>query len=114
MKIIGFGQQMMLDGVGRIQHEISVELADGSVHVLPTSEETVQKLISLYQGKPEKHTPRVVERPPQTFVRDDSFDTPQMDAPDEETFEDDPGEMTPAPRRSVPTFLAEDEDGSQV
>jgi len=114
MKIIGFGQQMMLEGSGRIQHEISVELADGSVHVLPTSEETVQKLISLFQAAPAKPVPpRPIQR--QAPPVQEEYEPPQMQdfGDDSESFEEDPGEMAPVLRRVRPAFL-DDEDGNQV
>jgi hypothetical protein len=116
MKIIGFGQQMMLRGAGVIQHEISVELDDGSVHIIPTDEKTVQTLIGLYSG-PSKSAGRVPvenvasEQAPSRLVYQEPDEVEQMMefGGDEEG---DPGEMVPAPRMR-PRFL-DDDDGRQV
>ena len=110
MKIVGFGQQMMMEGSGHIEHEITVELEDGSRHVLPTDERTVQKLISLY--RPSK-LPPAAPVPPRTIERLESqsdIGSSGFDGGyDDDVVEQDPGEVRQSNR---PKFL--DEDGDQV
>ena len=130
MKIIGFGQQMRLDGEMRVQHEITVETDDGEHHVIPTDEATVQKLIQMHASgvvTPSQPARRYVhiEKPVEAHQpgHEDLEDA-------EEDFDVDPGEVlasigsTPAPWAGDapvrapagmprPRYL-EDEDGEQV
>jgi len=102
----------MMEGSGSIQHEITVELEDGSRHVLPTDERTVQKLISLYRPSrlppAAPIPPRTIERlEPQRDISSSGFDGGYDD--EDEVVEQDPGEIRHTGR---PKFL--DEDGDQV
>jgi hypothetical protein len=140
MRIIGFGQQMRLDGKMRVQHEITVESDDGQHHVIPTDPETVQRLIELHAlGKiaPVAERPAPVRRPSQFAIIGPDVVPPWEGEPD--NGEVDPGELTgvgmmgpstsgadeliearestPAPvvsRMPRPKFLEGDEDGNQI
>jgi hypothetical protein len=52
MRIVSFGQQVMLDDQMTVINQITVELPDGRQVSVPASEETVQSLMKLHAGVP--------------------------------------------------------------
>jgi hypothetical protein len=52
MKIVSFGQQIMLDAEMTVINQITVELSNGDQVSVPASEETVQTLMKLHAGLP--------------------------------------------------------------
>lgn len=52
MRIVSFGQQVMLDAQMTVINQITVELPDGRHVSVPASEETVQSLMKLHAGIP--------------------------------------------------------------
>lgn len=50
MRILSFGQQVLLDAQMTVVNQLVVELKDGRKVAVPTSEETVQTLMKLHMG----------------------------------------------------------------
>jgi hypothetical protein len=94
MKIVSFGQQVLLDAEMTVINQITVELQDGRQVSVPAAEETVQALMKLHAGIPldKEVIPPAV--PDNVTIDPSVFENYSSDEMyDEEDEEIDPGEI---------------------
>jgi len=91
MKIVSFGQQILLDEGMTVINQITVELPDGRRAAVPTSEETVQTLMKLHAGIP-METEVIPPEVPENVTLDPGVYNESYEPEDDEDY--DPGEIS--------------------